>query len=270
MHRLLISFILLAVLAGCQSPFSLAPTRALLRVTGPEVYLNGERVSQQTRTDTGDRVRTGAASSALIDWPDRTSVQLDENSDPLWLWDGAILQVNLGYGWFLINTDNYDVNIRNELCDAVASSRVVVNAVPGRSIDLYLLEGQLVFRRPEIPMLTSMQKVSIRADGGIVTGVITDAERQVLLARFERWTFPPRNDNRPADDDRNDDGGFGGDDRGTDDDGSDDGGTDDGETDGGTDDGGTDDGGTDDGGTDDGGTDDGGTDDVGSPGGGLF
>jgi hypothetical protein len=247
MHRFLVSFFLLAVLVGCQSTSSRSPTSAALRVVGPQVYLNDQRVPQQTTTTPGDRVRTGAASSALIDWADRTSVQLDENSDPLWLWDGAVLQVNLGYGWFLIDTDDYDIRINNELCVAVASSRVVVNPVPGRYIDLYLLEGNLSFLRPDIPPLTSMQKVSIRADGGIVTGTITETERQALLARFERWRFPPRNDNRPADDDpyegnqEPDSGDDGRDDGGDGDDGDDgDAGGDgeDGDDDGGTDPGG--------------------------------
>ena len=77
-----------------------------LAVSGSAVFLNGIPVTRGTIHD-GDRVTTGAASSALVELEGGGSVQIDENTDPLihfqLLTEGLCLVVDIATGEFFFD-----------------------------------------------------------------------------------------------------------------------------------------------------------------------
>lgn len=160
-----------------------------LTPSGSSVFVNGVRVGARTRIDPGDRVSTGARSSALLEWSDGTSLQLDENSDPIIQWDGQVLAINVGYGWFLIDTGEMEVRVVNELADVVAHSRLVVYVEPASRFDAFLLDGRMSLLRPPGQGLLGGQKLSVGRTGGVRYGTISASEGEGLERRFSRWRF---------------------------------------------------------------------------------
>jgi hypothetical protein len=189
-------------LATCQF---VPPPTAVLTVDGPEVRLNGAPASTGDPVNPGDHVSTGAASAARIGWSLRRYMLVDENSDPLYRWsgpDGRTLQINIGVGWFLIDTISWDVRVDNDIVTVALGSRAVFHVVPAQYVDVYLLEGTATVVRPQGPTLAPGEKVRIEADGTLTPGIITPAEQLELQQRFMRWTLPARIPQQPN---RNDD-----------------------------------------------------------------
>lgn len=198
-HALLVISVL-ASLAGCTGPMTVAGgvPDAEVRPSGPEVFVNGTRITTKRPLGQNASVSTGPLSSALVAWDEGTTVQLDEASDPIFVWNEELLAVNLGFGWFLIDTGTLDVRIENDLADAVAGSRVVIHIVPGERFEAYLLEGSFRLIRPPGRTLGRNQKVAVTATGRIEYGSITPRERQLLERRFERWEFAADEPTRPT------------------------------------------------------------------------
>ncbi len=183
----LAALISLLFISACQT--ASGPPTARLSAIGPEVRVNGAAARNGMSIEQGDRIGTGKDSSARIVWSDGTRLQLDESSDPLVKWDGSVLFVNVGYGWFLFDTGQMDVRIVNELADVVAHSRGAIHVLPGSRFDVYLLSGAIDLNRPQGQGLTSGQKLSIGRNGSLTYGTITPAERAAIEQRFGRWTF---------------------------------------------------------------------------------
>ena len=101
----------LLLLAGCD-PGRIGhgqPPVATLTKSGPFVRVNGRPAPAGIAIRPGDHVATGEFSSALIVWKDGTTVQLDEDTDPLFEWDGEppdTLVINIGFGVIRVDTVN--------------------------------------------------------------------------------------------------------------------------------------------------------------------
>jgi hypothetical protein len=113
---------------------------AELAVSGANVQVNGLPARDGMPVRNGDRISTGDRSWARIAWPDGTSLSLDQNSDPIVAWDGDVLVVSVGYGWFLIDVVEMRVRIVNELAEVVTESRACVSVRPGERFDLWLFD----------------------------------------------------------------------------------------------------------------------------------
>ena len=189
--------------SGCSAPVG---TRAQLLVDGPNVRLNGTSGSQGEPVPQGSHIATGPNSSALVRWTDGTALQLDENSDPLVRWEPPDLAINVGVGWFLIDTGSMRVRVHNQLAVVVVRSRAAIHVVPGRRFEVYLFEGLAQPIRPEGPPLLPGGKLVAFPEGRLVYAPIAPNERTAIDRRFSRWDFPavptrfpPRRDD---DDDR--------------------------------------------------------------------
>src|SRR5262249_38666347 len=139
------TFAAVLVLAACHPA---GPPVARLSLVGDSVRVNGGPARDGMAIGVGDQIATGPASSARIDWSDGTWLQLDERTDPIVVWDGAVLSVNVGYGWFLIDTGRMDVRIVNQLSEVVAKSRVAIQVVPGKCLSVFLFSGRVELIRP--------------------------------------------------------------------------------------------------------------------------
>lgn len=113
---------------------------ARLLVSGAEVQVNGLPAVDGMLVLDGDHVSTGERSWARIEWEDGTSVSLDQNSDPIIEWDGEVLVISVGYGWFLVDTRERRVRIVNELAEIIAKSRVCVSVRPDEQFNLWVLD----------------------------------------------------------------------------------------------------------------------------------
>jgi hypothetical protein len=177
--------LLVTLLAACQPG---EPPTATLSVEGPEVQVNGLPARDGMTVRQGDQISTGERSAASIGWEDGTTVRLDQNSDPVVTWDGRILVVSVGYGWFLIDTGRMEVRIVNELAEVVAKSRVCVNVRPGERFDVWVLEGEVDPVRPAGFDVAADETASIQP-AGITTDPITAAERADIEQRFAPGRF---------------------------------------------------------------------------------
>ena len=170
----------MALLAACQTG---GPPTATLSLEGSEVLVNGLPARDGMTIRQGDQISTGEQSAARIAWDDGTMVSLDQNSDPVVTWDGRILTVSVGYGWFLIDTGAMEVRIVNELAEVVATSRVCVNVRAGERFDVWVLEGDIEPVSPVGYEATSGEKASIQASG-ITTDPFTPTVRAEIQERF--------------------------------------------------------------------------------------
>ena len=103
-RRLFLWILIGASVAGCETmapPAEPVHTRtfvgAIRIVAGTDVFLNGSPVRSGTSVFDGDRVSTGAKSSAIVEFPGRGFVQFDENTDPYFgfLREGACVLVRV-------------------------------------------------------------------------------------------------------------------------------------------------------------------------------
>ena len=182
--------VIIAALAACQ-PMGVAdgPITARLRISGGAVFVNDQPARDGQAIRQGDRVATGPASSAGIEWTDGTIVQLDENSDPVFEWRGNVLYVNVGFGWFLFDTGEMSVRVTNQLAEVAAGSRLIVELVPGTRMDAFLLSGRMQALRPPGDLLPQLNAMRITADGQIRYRPLPLEEARVLENRFRRWQF---------------------------------------------------------------------------------
>ncbi|MBM9593892.1 hypothetical protein [Roseitranquillus sediminis] len=176
------------------------PTARLL-ATGPNVRVDGAPAEHGTWVRQGATISTGAGSSAIVRWSEGTTLQLDQNSDPLVVWEPPDVAINVGVGWFLIDTGEMSVRIRNELAVVFVGSTVAVNVVPGQSLTTYLLEGSAQPLEPAGRPLREGEKLIAYPGNRLVYLPITPAERAMIEQRFERWDFPRSFQSHEDDDD---------------------------------------------------------------------
>lgn len=178
-------------LAGCVAPGAVGTgsVTAVLSAAGPNVFVNGRPARSGMPIQSGDAIRTGPGSSALIRWSEGTTIQLDQNSDPLLVWREGVLYVNCGLGWFLIDTGRMVVRVENELAEVLVGSRLALAVTPGWRFDAYLLQGRADVVRPPGRPLVPGEKVLIGSSGILAYAPIAPAERQEIEQRFARWTF---------------------------------------------------------------------------------
>lgn len=178
--------LVLVATVGCAS----VDTRtAELDVSGTEVRVNGLPARDGMPIRNGDRVSTGDRSWARIAWPDGTSVSLDQNADPILAWDGEVLTVSVGYGWFLIDVGERRVRIVNELAEVVTEARACVSVRAGERFDLWVFDEVAVEAvRPARLDAAANHRISIEPDR-VTSAPITPAQFANIDGRFTEARF---------------------------------------------------------------------------------
>lgn len=79
--------VLLLLTAGCASlPLQRGDSIGVVRVSGPNVWLNNAPARDGETVRIGSSLATGAGSSALLEFEDGGYLQLDQNTDPIFEW----------------------------------------------------------------------------------------------------------------------------------------------------------------------------------------
>lgn len=159
------------------------PEIGTLLVAGPNVFLNGRRARSGLPVFHGDRVSTGAASSARINFNGGGFVELDENTDPFWQWlqeaGRCVIEFVIRFGQVYGESDACALSMVSDtssaLIDTVFHVRVTANRV-----HFAVLAGRVRILSPQRRIVHSRQQALIR--GGRV-GV-----RSLSPAQFRRLT----------------------------------------------------------------------------------
>lgn len=180
-------FLILVVLcvAGCASvtPHS-GGEIGVLRVSGPNVWLNDAPASDGDPVRFGNSVTTGAGSSAKVEFTDGGYLQLDQNTDPIfeWLEQSKCILIRIVKGQAYLKKEracvegpniamvlNSEVNLRVQPPPAPSEVTVVRGSVEvTQPVPILLIKGQqmtttVAGRAPAVRTLSPDQLRSIAA-----------------------------------------------------------------------------------------------------------
>src|ERR1700722_8496175 len=169
------------------------PSRVgMLEVSGSQVFVNGTTAQSGEAIYNGNRVTTGAGSSGLVDLDTGGSLQLDENTDPLFrfqlLKEGWCLVVNIASGQIFDDTHSGGcVEINTPDGSGVVASSVNVHV--GNSGSTWtVLEGAVRLTRPAGTVVRPLESVMVSKGRMVSTRRLSSDE----AARMTEWRFKYR------------------------------------------------------------------------------
>jgi hypothetical protein len=196
-HYFLPIFLVIHVLSACAIPPTEPPKDLIgtLRISGPNVFLNGSGAENGMSVYNGDNVTTGSGSSAIVVLPNGGSVQLDENTDPIFTWErfqtGICLIVKIFRGQAWVDESEYCVGLINSNTDLLINSKVNIKIAPSRSV-ITVLEGNVTIERPRKLRIQASEQVTISERG--IEGVrkLTRQELRSVISwrgiyEFQGW-----------------------------------------------------------------------------------
>lgn len=202
-HLSLAATLLLAACDLAQVATSRPPVAELTK-SGPFVRVNGRPAPAGIAIRSGDHVATGEFSSALIVWKDGTTVQLDENTDPIFDWPEDppppdTLVINIGFGLIKYNSTRRTVRVSNAFATfASSSTSFIVRAEQDGPISACLYEGDLRLVRPPGRALRNDECATVSPGLAVTYSPLTPVLRRSIDERFDRF--------RPGIDARSNDG----------------------------------------------------------------
>jgi hypothetical protein len=172
---------------------SAPPSRVgILEVSGAQVFVNGTSAQSGEAIYNGNRVTTGSGSSGLIDLDTGGSLQLDENTDPLFrfqlLKEGWCLVVNIASGQIFDDTHSGGcVEINTPDGSGVVASSVNVHV--GNSGSTWtVLEGAVRLTRPAGTVIRPLESVMVSKGRMVSTRRLSSDE----AAHLTEWRFKYR------------------------------------------------------------------------------
>jgi hypothetical protein len=160
-----------------------------LEVSGPQVFVNGTGAQSGEAIYNGNRVTTGAGSSGLINLDTGGSLQLDENTDPLFrfqlLKEGWCLVVNIASGQIFDDTHSGScVEINTPDGSGVVASSVNVHL--GSSGSTWtVLQGAVRITRPAGIVVRPLESIMVSKGRMVSTRRLSSDE----AARLTEWRF---------------------------------------------------------------------------------
>jgi ferric-dicitrate binding protein FerR (iron transport regulator) len=207
-----LSLSLATVVAGCEvvtsqpGTVSPPPTRGpsgparlgTVTATAAQVSVNTRPVSGTVALNDGDKVATDATGRAHIDLPGRGTVDLEANTDPYFIREGACVLVRILFGGALVSGSSLCVE-DDQGTRVALNSAIHVSVARGRT-SITVLEGtvhlQRIARVPTQETLTQFHRITVT--GGVQQRVIvpqTEVDgirRRILLpAQPMRPVQPP-------------------------------------------------------------------------------
>jgi hypothetical protein len=169
------------------------PSRVgILEVAGSQVFVNGTSAQSGEAIYNGNRVTTGAGSSGLVDLDTGGSLQLDENTDPLFrfqlLKEGWCLVVHIASGQIFDDTHSGGcVEINTPDGSGVVASSVNVHV--GNSGSTWtVLEGAVRLTRPAGTVVQPLESVMVSKGRMVSTRRLSSDE----ATRMTEWRFKYR------------------------------------------------------------------------------
>lgn len=192
---------LLALVAACVvqppgGPTQPIPPRvpsASVLTDGANVWIGNRPARYGDQIRPGQSVRTGPNASALIEFDDGTTIQLDERTDPVRFdWGrgrGLTLQFDDAVFWARKGGFFEYIEALGALADIFSFSEFVVEERNPRFFRVDLFQGSVQFRRPPVRDIRGGEFAEIRPGRPAKIGRLTRQRERDLRRRFERWTF---------------------------------------------------------------------------------
>lgn len=197
-RRLVLVSFVLTLLSACvmtpvDRPVEDRRITATLLTDGDTVRVNGRRAKAGQPIRPGDLVTTGPGSSALIRFSDGTTVQLDENTDPILRWTGDRLHIRMEDGAIEVSKGGWFnfIELIGDLADFFSWSNFVVEERRTRFFRVDLFSGRMQVTRPQTgPAQLGGEYFLVRAGSAEVEFGRTSAKRVAeLRRRFDHWDF---------------------------------------------------------------------------------
>ncbi|HEU4375915.1 MAG TPA: hypothetical protein VFS02_20635 [Telluria sp.] len=185
--------------------FSLPPIRqdtiATLAVDGANAFINGVRVPHGVYVRDGDTVTTGPNTSVTVVLNSGASVQLDQNTDPLFraIRQGVCVLMELVRGQAAVATGGTCVEFRTARLNAAGVAHSILNIRAGESeMRVTVVEGQVDMQSPGAAAVRANEEYTSTQYGAWKVRQMTPAE----AAASTDWThayFRPRASQRKPD-----------------------------------------------------------------------
>jgi hypothetical protein len=185
--RAVLAIALLAVLAGCELP---PPSIGTLRTAGPEVTVNGRPAVDGMPIRNGDKIATGASSSARLDFRGGGHVQLAPSTDPTvseWVEAGrCLITLEVLWGMLFGESGRCQIRLSGETSATDVFSRFVFEVAPRRDI-FTLIDGRALMLRPERVEIRPREQIVVVGDRIVARQLLTPAEIERLIAWRHRF-----------------------------------------------------------------------------------
>jgi hypothetical protein len=173
----------------------------ILEVSGPQVFVDGTGAQSGQAIYNGNQVTTGAGSSGLIDLDLGGTLQLDENTDPVFkfqlLKEGWCLVVNIVSGQIFDDTHSGScVQINTPDGSGVVASSVNVH-VGGSGSSWTVVQGQVRLLRPAGAVIQPYDSVMVRKGRIVSTRRLSSDELARLIEWRSKYRFRPVRIPRP-------------------------------------------------------------------------
>ena len=171
-----------------QSPFG-SGVSAILYTDASRVFVNGQAVGNGTTIRQGDRIETGAGASALIEFSNGTSVQLDQSTDPVFAWTSEELNLtSVDQGLMKVEKQGFgEVRVSSERGSGVFSSTFFIES--GEEFRADLLQGRMQLVEPVVGPVQEDGEFFRVGPQGAVFGSTSATRMGMLVSRMQRWRF---------------------------------------------------------------------------------
>ena len=189
-------WIALALLLGLTACAAIGrPEIGMLRAEGPEVFLNGRPAVDGQNIRSGDRVSTGAGSSARVEFFQGGSVQLNESTDPTFeqLVDAVkcVFRVIMSVGEIVVDSGG-SCQFETETPQLAALQNSLADfRVRGNRTILTLIEGSALISAPVAVEVRPAEQIVVAEGVLLERRFLEPSELRELIAWRNRYVFPP-------------------------------------------------------------------------------
>ena len=189
-----VSLLLLTLVAGgCASlPTQPGQPIGLLRVSGPNVWLNGAPARNGDQVAIGSSLATGPGSSALLEFRDGGYLQLDQNTDPIfeWLAQSKCILVRIFKGQAYLKRERACVEGPNLSMVLNSEANIRIHERPGLS-EVTLLQGRAEITAPARLTLQPGQRFSASERRIAALRTLSREELAAVVAWRASYRFKP-------------------------------------------------------------------------------
>lgn len=196
----IIFFMLVVFASGCVPPpyKEGRPYIGMLQTIGREVQLAGKQVKKDRYpVYSGDKIETGANSSAYLYFKNGGFVQLDENTDPEFkeVWEGTkcfIVMIGqlIGVSYYESEDGECALRFRNRTADAVRQGTKVNFKVTREHTIITVLEGSMLLTYPRNLSIQAGRQTGISQKGVEWTRQLSDSELEETVKWRGKYPLP--------------------------------------------------------------------------------
>lgn len=189
-----VSLLLLMALAGGCATLPTQPGQGIgvLRVSGPNVWLNGVQARDGDQVSIGYSLATGPGSGALLEFRDGGYLQLDQNTDPIfeWLAQSKCILIRIFKGQAYLKRERACVEGPNLSLVLNSEANIRIHERPGVS-EVTLVRGRAEITVPARLTLQPGQRFSASERRIAALRTLSPGELRSLVAWRDSYRFKP-------------------------------------------------------------------------------